>query len=1035
MKKIFLLLCFAFVLSLFNIQIQGQNVPKPLQSNFLIQEGIKWHDRQEFDSARFYFNQITRNDSLYATASYEIALGYYSVENYDSALYYIKKAVNGRETNIREQARTLMGSIFDDAGMPDSALACYEEALKLLPYSSKLLYDLGVTHYKLGHLELAEQYLIQAIKLNPVYYRATIILGRVNEKMNRRVEALLCYYMASLINNNASIVRAVELYLGGESDIVPGIKEYVPTHPSFEKIEDYIDSKIAMNAKYKPIVKSTSAFARQGDLLFKYLQFDPKSDNFYMNYYVRFFTSLRDRKLLETCMNLYFAEFDFPHVKKWIEKNSAKVKQFYTTVVGDIFNLAAKGFVNEAHYDGMFYVFSNGVLLEFGKYSDEKNKVKEEMWLFVEKDGLVSTTLNYEKGKPQGVMESFASDGSMTSEIPYINGVRAGTGKWYHDNGNPRIEAHYVNNKLDGKCIYFFYTGQKEKEENFVNGLEDGLTVNYFKNGAVKDSIFRSQGKQNGEYLEYYPNGNLSVKGKIINDFATGEVFYYYPDGQIRTQGTLVKNEYNGKWTTYYPNGAVESVVLYNDKGVLVDTSKNYNANGDITLISINSNNGKNAHRIYYRPDGSIYEKEEIKNNELVKVELFDNDNKSIEVINIGKGNTNVKRQNWMGNISSEGIFKAGKIDGRWVYRGLHGNIERISHFKNGDRNGTDTTFYANGQIKSIENFKDDQYNGYTTYFHISGNVEAEGYCVNDKKEGYWLYYDIFGKLTRKAYFTENEADQWQQYFYPNGNLDNEMYYNNFILKEIVQYDSTGTEYERVLLPDRECKIVLHYPNGSIKLEQNFIGGVSNGEGTLYFENGQKKYTVNEIMGETYGTLTSYNEDGKHRGTRSYLDGKLYGNSTVFYESEREESKYYNNLLYDTMKYYSFDNQLTEVFPFMDDHKHGWASYYVNGKLAYQLLYYKNEVIECFSPKNHQRIPVKNNETITTYFANGVKSAEMSFLNGYREGKMTKYYPNGKVKEEKSFVYGSPHGEEKTYNQQGVLVKKTNYYYGEHQKD
>jgi tetratricopeptide (TPR) repeat protein len=160
MKKINFLFILALVLFFSNIQIQAQNVSKPLNSNFLIQEGIKWHDRQQFDSARFYFHQITRNDSLIGTAHYEIALGYFMEKNYDSALFYIKKAVDGRETNIRGQAKTLMGSILDDAGMPDSALVCYEAALQLRPYSSKLLYDLGLTHYKLDNLDLAEQYLI-----------------------------------------------------------------------------------------------------------------------------------------------------------------------------------------------------------------------------------------------------------------------------------------------------------------------------------------------------------------------------------------------------------------------------------------------------------------------------------------------------------------------------------------------------------------------------------------------------------------------------------------------------------------------------------------------------------------------------------------------------------------------------------------------------------------------------------------------------------------------------------------------------------
>jgi antitoxin component YwqK of YwqJK toxin-antitoxin module len=744
--------------------VRGQNVPKPLNSSFLITEGVKVHDKELYDSARTYFQQVTRNDSLYGTACYEIALGYYAEKAYDSALVYIKKAVNSGQMTVTEQARVLMGSIFGDAGASDSALVCYYEALKRMPYSSKLLYDIGATYYRLDSLDLAERYFIQAITVNPTYYRATFMLGRLNEKMNRRIEAMLCYYMASLINPSVDLTRLVELYLGGESDLVPLLKEYVPTSPSFEKVEDYINSKIAMSDKYKPVFKSPTAFVRQGDILFKYLEYDPKVDNFYMNYFVQLFTYLRDKKQVETAMYIYFSDFNIDKVQKWIKSNSSKIQKFYGGLKSEIWRLAGRGFVNDANYEGMNYVFSNGNLLEFGKYSNEKNKVKEELWQFVEKDGSVSTTMNYKNGKPEGEMKDFNSSGQLTSNIPFVNGVKSGAGRLYHDNGLLKAEGIFENDKLNGKLTHYFYTGQKQAEQIYKNDAENGLTVNYYKNGAVVDSVSWSNGKQNGEYRSFYANNQLSATGRLVNDLIDGELIYYYPDGKISNHGNMVKDNKVGKWVIYYPNGVVKDIAFYNDKGNLADTGKSFDANGILTNLYIYSNNGKNVQRFYYRPDGSVFEKEEVKNDNLVKMESFDINGKSFGEINISNSGTYVKDYNRYGTISAEGMVKNGKTEGRWIFYGFWGNIRQISYYKKGEQNGADTLFFPNGKIKSVGNYKDGKADGYGTLYNQAGKITAEGYCVNDVKEGYWLAYDNSGKMTRRVYFSENEPDQWQQF-------------------------------------------------------------------------------------------------------------------------------------------------------------------------------------------------------------------------------------------------------------------------------
>jgi len=1087
MRHCIYILSFSFILFFVKQQVIGQNVPKPLNSTFLITEGIKFHDKKLPDSARVYFQQVTRNDSLYGTALYEIALGYYVEKEYDSALVYIRMAVNSKETGIVEQARTLMGSIFDDMKMPDSAIACYKTALKVRPYDSRIYYDMGIMYYNMDSLDLSEQCFIQAITISPTYYKATVALGRLNEKKNRRIEALLCFYMANLISHSADLTRYIELYLAGESEIMPLVKEYVPTSPSFEKIDYYIGSKIAMTAKYKPVFNSQSAFARQGDLLFKQLEYDPKIDNFYMNYYVQVFMLLKNKKHLETCMYAYFSVFNDEKVQKWVKSNSSTIQKFYELIRDKITQLSAKGFVNDANYKGINYVFSDGVLVEFGKYSDEKNKIKEGVWTSLRKDGSILTIANYKNGKRSGEVQDFTTNGLLEYNIPFVNGMKSGIGKGFFENGRLQVEVMFENDKLNGKLTRYFSTGQKLREIDYKNGLENGLVISYFKNGAIEDSLFWTNGKRNGMLNSMYANNQLSIKGRIANDLYEGEFVYYYPDGQISSQGIYSKNNPTGKWVYYHPNGVISAIYFYNDKGNLQDTAKEFDANGIATSLSIYSNSGKNRQKIYYRPDGSVYGKEEYKNDNMVKNESFDTNGKSFGEITISNSGTYVKNYNLFGNLSSEGMVKNGKIEGRWIFYGIFGTIKQISYYKKGEQDGADTTFFPNGKINTIGNYKGNKIDGYVALYNQAGKITTEGYFVDGVKEGYLLNYDNSGKLTHKLYYSNNELDQWQQEYHFNGNLSREMYYNNYILKEIINYDSNGVEYERLIIPDSACKIVEHYPNKKTKSEIHYIGGIPNGLVTYFHANGQKLSSYNEILGKAFDTIKYHNEDGKQFGTSEFINDKLYGKVITIYDFERErvESKYFNGQMYDTMKYYNLDNnKLTASIPYMEDERHGLASYYSeNGELAYQLLYHKGVIIECISPKNNQHFPIENGKKITTYYANGTKSAEMSFLNGYREGEFTiyyangklytkqfyeagylnglhqeyysngnvreeinyiyddkdgvvkTYYPNGKLKEESFYVLGKKHGEQKSYNQQGTLVKKTVYYYGEIQSE
>jgi tetratricopeptide (TPR) repeat protein len=59
------------------------------------------------------------------------------------------------------------GLILDEMGLNPAAIFCYQKAFKLNPESDTALYNLGNSHYKLGHYEKALEYYLKSLEINP----------------------------------------------------------------------------------------------------------------------------------------------------------------------------------------------------------------------------------------------------------------------------------------------------------------------------------------------------------------------------------------------------------------------------------------------------------------------------------------------------------------------------------------------------------------------------------------------------------------------------------------------------------------------------------------------------------------------------------------------------------------------------------------------------------------------------------------------------------------------------------------------------
>jgi tetratricopeptide (TPR) repeat protein len=72
-----------------------------------------------------------------------------------------------------------LGIIYQHRNIPDSAIICYERAMKAVPNNAYYVMLYGLGQHAAGHLRLARVALERAVRLMPGYYDAEVALGRL----------------------------------------------------------------------------------------------------------------------------------------------------------------------------------------------------------------------------------------------------------------------------------------------------------------------------------------------------------------------------------------------------------------------------------------------------------------------------------------------------------------------------------------------------------------------------------------------------------------------------------------------------------------------------------------------------------------------------------------------------------------------------------------------------------------------------------------------------------------------------------------
>lgn len=201
-KNIYLTILLCFVLAL---TVSAQKIGKPTLTpteataaqKQIIREGIKLHDKGQYDEAIKKYEQVLKENPDNDEALYEMAFSYYNKKDYSKASELAYKLVQYKsQTGLLGYG--MIANVLDDQGKSKEAIEIYRKAIKQLEddagyksHVSKLYYNVGVTYTKQKQYAEAREALKKSVEYDFQYPSPNYLLAVIFDGTKYKVPALL----------------------------------------------------------------------------------------------------------------------------------------------------------------------------------------------------------------------------------------------------------------------------------------------------------------------------------------------------------------------------------------------------------------------------------------------------------------------------------------------------------------------------------------------------------------------------------------------------------------------------------------------------------------------------------------------------------------------------------------------------------------------------------------------------------------------------------------------------------------------------
>jgi tetratricopeptide (TPR) repeat protein len=220
------------------------NVQKTIQSAF------ENHQKGNLERAEYFYKKALQKQPDNPDILHMLGVLFCQLANYDSAVKYIRKALQFKPSDIAS-AYCNLGVALQEKGQIDEAISQYQRAVEINPLFAKAYCNLGVAlHYKGETDEAISQYR-KAVGINPSFAKAYGNLGNALREKGDIDEAINCCQKAVRINplfaEAYSNLGAALREKGSLDEAINCCQKAVEINPSFA--EAYCNLGVALQKK------------------------------------------------------------------------------------------------------------------------------------------------------------------------------------------------------------------------------------------------------------------------------------------------------------------------------------------------------------------------------------------------------------------------------------------------------------------------------------------------------------------------------------------------------------------------------------------------------------------------------------------------------------------------------------------------------------------------------------------------------------------------------------------------------------------
>ena len=1031
MARIFLLLAIALGFSL-NCYSQKINL---INSGKVLEDGVAAYDSGDYDNAIKTFLTVSARDTNYVRVLNELARAYNGAKQFDKVFEICDKALKEpsefRASFLRSKAIAL-----DKSGEYNKAVALFEKSVDEYPADHVLLFYLGITHYNNKVYDKARECFFRALSINPYHGPSHLNLGNLSIMEGKKAHAMFSYGMYLLLNRNDNqrLVLIDKFVTNQVSD--EGSLPSISTN-SFEKLDQVVRAKIAMDKNFKTKVPVDAGVVKQYELLFDQLDLqnleikDPWAD-----YYVSIYKTIRDQKSIEPFIYEILASSANETVKKWRKKNEKVLDNFYTLARAQLETKRVKpilpaslgidkntsGWYNddkqlvaignqeseEKRIGRWIFFHTSAEKSAEGSYDASGKKVG--VWKYYYRNGKISKEENYNTGE----FKSYFESGKLRQRYTVKNEKVEGDVELYYPCGVVKEKLGYKNDQQEGPGTIFYTSGQVHKKYQHVAGKLEGEFITYFEDGKIQSKYTYKAGKLDGPHVENFSNGKISSVGQYTNDFLDGTWKYYYSNGKLNRTGSYKNGIGVGEWNFFNERGDQTEKRIFNDEGKL---------------------NGENT---FYH-NNKLYNVDTYKNGMLLKVAYYDQEKNKIGEFGKPDGNFAIKSYYATGHLNSEGSVKKGQLQGKWKYYYRHGKLLSEFLYEDGELQGEAREYYASGAVKSILNYKDGELDGYYQEFYDHGPVKTEGWYQDGKRQQQWLSYSTTGKIIADNFYLNGELYKTSYDYNVDGKLDIEVDYDETgLVSDMRSYNSKSKM--NTVVTEKGPRRIYETMYGNKKPQSRFeqLCGEYDGMVSKWYSDGKPFYNFAIRKNKREGRYVSYDVTNVLKTEGNYINGQAEGVWKGYYENGKPEyvGYYFNDSSDSLWTYYFPDGKISSTAQFFRDKRHGLTKFFSpDGNPAIEKLYDKGDLISYremqASGSWGEWKKFSGDAAIVAFYPSGTKSYEEQYVGGLLKGVKRLNFANGKPFSEVTYVNGDYHGPFSFYYVNGKPRKKGNYNYDE----